>query len=109
MQVRSGGHVVVIPESSPSSRVQNVTSLASNASGENARHVSGNPGYTEPSAFLSFLQGWSYISVLLLIPANNIVAQTVKNVPAIQETWVQSLGQEDPLEKEMATHCSTLT
>ena len=28
----------------------------------------------------------------------------VKNLPAMQETWVQSLGQEDPLEKEMATH-----
>ena len=31
------------------------------------------------------------------------MAQTVKNLPAMQETWVQSLGQEDPLEKEMAT------
>ena len=32
----------------------------------------------------------------------------VKNLPAVQETWVQSLGQEDPLEKEMATHSSIL-
>ena len=32
----------------------------------------------------------------------------VKNPPALQETRVQSLGQEDPLEKEMATHSSTL-
>ena len=32
----------------------------------------------------------------------------VKCLPAVQETWVQSLGQEDPLEKEMATHSSTL-
>ena len=32
----------------------------------------------------------------------------VKNPFAIQETWVQSLGQEDPLEKEMATHSSVL-
>ena len=32
----------------------------------------------------------------------------VKNLPAMQETWVQSLGQEDPLEKEMATHSSIL-
>ena len=32
-----------------------------------------------------------------------IVAQLVKNPPAMQVTWVQSLGQEDPLEKEMAT------
>ena len=32
------------------------------------------------------------------------MAQAVKNLPAMQETWVQSLGQEDPLEKGMATH-----
>jgi len=32
----------------------------------------------------------------------------IKNLPAMQETWVQSLGQEDPLEKEMATHSSIL-
>ena len=32
----------------------------------------------------------------------------VKNLPAMQETWVQSLGQEDPLEKGMATHSSIL-
>ena len=34
------------------------------------------------------------------------MAQMVKNLPAIQETRVQSLGREDPLEKEMATHSS---
>ena len=38
----------------------------------------------------------------------SLVAQTVKHLPAMQQTWVQSLGQEDPLEKEMATHSSTL-
>ena len=37
------------------------------------------------------------------------VAQTVKNLPAMQETWVQSLGQEDPLEQEMVTHSTILT
>ena len=36
------------------------------------------------------------------------VAQMVKRLPAMQETWVWSLGREDPLEKEMATHSSTL-
>ena len=36
------------------------------------------------------------------------VAQLVKNLPAMQETWVQSLGWEDPLEKEVATHSSIL-
>ena len=38
----------------------------------------------------------------------SLTAQTVKNLPAIQETWVQSLGQEAPLEKGMATHSSIL-
>ena len=37
-----------------------------------------------------------------------MVAQTVKNLPAVQETWVRSLGQEDLLEKRMATHSSIL-
>ena len=35
-------------------------------------------------------------------------AQSVENLPAVQATWVQSLGREDPLEKEMATHSSIL-
>ena len=34
----------------------------------------------------------------------SLVAQTIKNPPAMKETWVQSLGQEDPLEKGVATH-----
>ena len=38
----------------------------------------------------------------------SLVAQTVKRLPTMQETQVQSLGQEDPLEKEMATHSSIL-
>ena len=37
------------------------------------------------------------------------MAQTVKNLPVIQETWVQSLGWGDPLEESMATHSSILT
>ena len=49
-----------IPEPSPSSRAQNTPSLASSAVGENATHVSWNPGYTEHSDFVSFLQEWSY-------------------------------------------------
>ena len=46
-----------IPEPSPSSRAQNAPSLASNAYGENATNVSGDPGNKEPSAFLSFSMG----------------------------------------------------
>ena len=38
----------------------------------------------------------------------SLVAQMVNNLPAMQETCVQSLGWEDPLEKGMATHCSIL-
>ena len=39
---------------------------------------------------------------------SSLVARMVKNLPAIQETQVQSLGREDPLEKEMATHSNIL-
>ena len=39
---------------------------------------------------------------------SSLVAQTVKRLPAMQETWVQFLGREDPLEKEMTVHSSTL-
>ena len=38
----------------------------------------------------------------------SLVAQSVKNLPSVQETPVQSLGGKDPLEKEMATHSSIL-
>ena len=38
----------------------------------------------------------------------SLVAQMVKSLPATQETWVRSSGQEDPLEKGMATHSSIL-
>ena len=38
----------------------------------------------------------------------SLASQMVKNLPAMQETWVQSLCQEDPLEKGMATHSSIL-
>ena len=44
----------------------------------------------------------------LKIELSKLVAQSVKNLPAVQETWVRSLGQEDRLEKEMATNSGTL-
>ena len=50
----------------------------------------------------------SYMPQLKDVLCCNLVAQRVKRLPAMQETWVRSLGQEDPLEKEMATHSSTL-
>ena len=46
-----------------------------------------------PGFYMSYRPCWA-----------SLVAQTVKNLPAIQETWVRSLDQEDPLEKKVATH-----
>ena len=43
------------------------------------------------------------------MPVDSLVAQTVKNLPAVLETRVQSLGWEDPLEETMATHSCILT
>ena len=45
---------------------------------------------------------------LLLYLWAPLVAQTVKHLSAMLETWVRSLGREDPLEKEMATHSSSV-
>ena len=47
-------------------------------------------------------------SVLYTYICTSLVAQMVKRLPTMRETGVQSLGWEDPLEKEMATHSSTL-
>ena len=54
-------------------------------------------------------QGEAYPGKLTLLeskPGAFLVAQRIKHLPAMQETWVRSLGWEDPLEKEMATHSS---
>ena len=48
------------------------------------------------------------IARLLLPSCASLVVQRLKCLPAMWETWVQSLGQEDPLETERATHCSIL-
>ena len=50
----------------------------------------------------------THIYTYIYIFGVSLVAQRLKHLPAMQETWVQSLGQEDPLEKEMATHSSIL-
>ena len=54
-----------------------------------------------PSGVLSISQ----FNKLFLKP---LMVQRVKRLSAMQETWVQSLGREDPLEKEMATHSRTI-
>ena len=69
----------------------------------------------EPGIYGSFVTkpgSWN-IKILLLINENQtsqafLVAQMLKNLPAMLETWVQSLGQEDPMEEVMATHSSIL-
>ena len=55
--------------------------------------------------------GWTLKTVALPILTHgaSLVAQLVKNTPAMQETYVQSLGWEDPLEKGTATHSSIRT
>ena len=49
-----------------------------------------------------------FLSGVMQISWASLVAQIVKSPPAVQETWVRSLGQEYPLEKGMATHSSIL-
>ena len=57
----------------------------------------------------AYIQACTCISVCLYIYRQaSLVAQRLKCLPAMQETWVRSLGWEDPLEKEMATHSSIL-
>ena len=55
-----------------------------------------------------YWSGLPFPSPELAIKRASLVAQLVKNLPAMWETWVRSLGWEDPLEKEMATHSSIL-
>ena len=61
------------------------------------------------SSFLFFFSFWdpcnANVGAFNVVPAS-LIAQLVKNPPAMQETWIRSLGWEDPLEKEKATHCS---
>ena len=62
---------------------------------------------------LACMQVYIYICVCVCVCVYlyfgaSLLAQSVKNLPAVQETWVRSLGWEDPLEKEMATHYSIL-
>ena len=51
---------------------------------------------------------WRLALIKICIYLLTLVAHMVKRLPAMRETWVLSLGQEDPLEKEMTTHSSTL-
>ena len=49
-----------------------------------------------------------YCDIGFLKQSTSLVAQSVENLPALQKSWVQSLGLEDPLEEEMSTDCNIL-
>ena len=59
---------------------------------------------------------WSFLIIIIftqflcaaILSFTSLVAQRVKRLPSVWKTWVRSLGQEDPLEKKMATHSSIL-
>ena len=60
----------------------------------------------EPVSFMSPERAGRFFTIS--VTWASLVAQTLKNLPTMQETWVQSLGQEHPLEKGMATYSSVL-
>ena len=66
-----------------------------------------SPSPSPCSAFSGFFP-FSFFYLIYCIIWASLVTQTVKNLPAMQEMWVRSLGWEDPLENEMATHSSVL-
>ena len=69
-------------------------------SAHNARDLGSIPGLgRSPGEGISYQLQYSWAF---------LVAQLIKNLPATRETWVQSLGQEDPMEKGMATHSNVL-
>ena len=57
---------------------------------------------------IEYINIYAFIHMYMHVYIHIHIAQSVKNLPAVQETRVQSLGWEDPLEKEMATHSSIL-
>ena len=69
------------------------------------RQVSGDGSRMNQAYYILFLY-FRYYYILSVLAS--LVAQTVKNPPAMWETWVRSLTREDPLEKGMATHSSIL-
>ena len=66
------------------------------------------PGILTGTVFPPYLFLSSVLCPAVVSTGASLVARMVKNLPSKQETWVQPLGQEDPPEKEMATHSSIL-
>ena len=75
----------------------------------------GSPGTSQgshfkskPSTGLRVSCHHTGIKIYIMVYWVSLVAQMIRNLPAMREPWIQSLGQEDPLEKGMATHSSIL-
>ena len=66
------------------------------------------PWYTPFPILSAFKDSFSFLKFYAELLHSSLVAHMVKHLPTMQETWVQSLGWKDPLEKKMATHSSTL-
>ena len=76
----------------------------------NEHELQQTPGDSEGQGSLVCYSSWGHkeLDTTYWLNRVSLVAQRLKYLPAIWETWVRSLGQEDPLEKEMATHSSIL-
>ena len=74
---------------------------------ERLNYIDALRGFTFISMALYHLM-WDLVFIYGVSVGTSLVAQMVKHLPTMRETWVPSLGQEDALEKEMATHSSTL-
>ena len=83
-----------IPLGHPSAPALSILSHASTLDWRSISHM-----------IIYMFQCYSFFSLFL---TGSLVAQMAKRLPIVQETWVRSLGGEDPLEKEMATHFSIL-
>ena len=79
--------------------------FSGSSAGKESTCNAGDPGLI-PGSEISSGQGIGYPLQYSWV---SLVAQLVKNPPAMRETWVQALGREDPLEKGTATHSSMLT
>ena len=82
----------------------NVGGFPDSSVGKESRCDAGDPGST-PGSGRSAGEGIGYP---LQYSWASLMAPLIKNPPAMRETWVQSLGQTDPLEKAMATHSTII-
>ena len=98
-----GGQITHGSKRLSSDRVQGILQLPSPTTRKQFRAFLGLTGYCR-----IWISSYGLIAQPLYESWTSLVAQTVKHLSMMRETWVQSLGWEDPLEKEMAIHFSTI-